>query len=289
MRRRMVEALVAAKRELHPELRRPLTWARLHAVCRRERVALCLADLPPEHPAQLVPYFDRWSILISDDLSMKERVRLAAHELAHVWAHHDAQHERWELVYQDLHPAPDDPAEREANAVAWLLIEGASELPAEPRPTRRSPAIVVPQPFNPYAVAPVAGRARRQPVYGGRVMETRLQSILRRVRPMPRPMKAGPRDDERVVRYEQGGVVRYVDSEGFRWTLYDVRYHPQRETLSLGNLAAQCRVFVGQSGERRRYAFTRWESRDVAARHLDRQFRDAERVPVKPAALAMRA
>jgi hypothetical protein len=158
MRRRMVEALVAAKRELHPELRRPLTWARLHAVCRRERIALCLADLPPEHPAQLVPYFDRWSILVSDDISMKERVRLAAHELAHVWAHHDAQHERWELVYQDLHPSPDDPAEREANAVAWLLIEGASDLPAEPRPSRRTPAIVVPRPLNPYAVPAVTGR-----------------------------------------------------------------------------------------------------------------------------------
>jgi hypothetical protein len=192
MRRQMVEALVAAKREMHPELRRPLTWARLHAVCRRERITLALADLPPEHPAQVVPYFDRWSILISDDISMKERVRLAAHELAHVWAHHDAQHERWELVYQDLHPSPDDPAEREANAVAWLLIEGASDLPAEPRPSRRTPAIVVPRPINPYAVPAATGLARQQPLYGGRVMETRLQRALRLARPLPRPMKAGP-------------------------------------------------------------------------------------------------
>jgi hypothetical protein len=45
---------------------------------------------------------------------------------------------------------------------------------------------------------------------------------------------------------------------------------------------------VRETGERRRYAFTRWESRDVAARHLDRQFRDAERVPVKAAPVASR-
>jgi hypothetical protein len=95
-----LEAIVAAKRELHPELARPLTWARFRAVCRREGVHLCCVPLPKEQPAQLVPFFGRWSILVSDEIAPRERVKLAAHELGHLWAHHDPQHERWEIVYQ---------------------------------------------------------------------------------------------------------------------------------------------------------------------------------------------
>lgn len=276
-RARWLEALVARKREAHPELARPLTWARLRGVCAREGVHLSLADLPPEQPAQLLPFFARWTILVADDLAMRERVRLAAHELAHVWAHHDPEHERWEVVYHAVHPAPNDPAEREANAIAWLLLEGVADLPAaSPRPVRRR-ARDVPPAFDPYTAPLTLTVDRRTPRYGGQEGETPLQRALRRVRPAPRPMAMDvPRSDAETVLYEPGGVVRYVDAEGRRWRVYDVAVVPTRQIVSLGSELARYRVFVNAIGVRRKYVFrSKWELRDVAARHFERQLREA--------------
>jgi hypothetical protein len=124
-----LEAIVAAKREQHPELARPLTWNRLQAICRRERVVLADRPLPKQQPAQLVPFLDHWAILVSDECGPRERLKLAAHELGHLWAHHDPHHERWELVYQIDSPAPGGAQEREADGIAMLLLEGTGHVP----------------------------------------------------------------------------------------------------------------------------------------------------------------
>jgi hypothetical protein len=176
-----LEAIAAAKRELHPELARPLTWAHLRAVCAREGVHLEVAAMPPEQPAQLVPFFNRWTILVSKDVVPRERVRLAAHEIGHLWAHHDPQHDRWELVYQIAPPAPDGGQEREAEGIAFLLVEGLAAFP--PRP-RRAPAVAVAaaqQLQDPYSLAPTAVTfTRREPRYGGaKHPESRLQQAIR--------------------------------------------------------------------------------------------------------------
>lgn len=179
-----LEAIVAAKREQHPELARPLTWTRLHAVCRRERVTLTLAPLPKEQPAQLVPYFGHWAILVSDECAPRERVKLAAHELGHLWAHHDPHHERWELVYQIDSPAPGGAEEREADGVAYLLLEGLAVFP--PRP-RRAPVVAIAaitRLSDPYLVpAASVTVGRREPRYGRPMLgESRLEQAIRLAR-----------------------------------------------------------------------------------------------------------
>lgn len=176
-----LERIVAAKRELHPELAKQLTWSRLQAVCRREGIYLCCASLPKEQPAQLVPFFSRWSILVSDEIAPRERVKLAAHELGHLWAHHDHQHERWELVFQIVSPTPGGALEREADGIAHLLLEGLTTFP----PKRvKPPAIAVAavqQLADPYAEAPRSvSVGRRVPRYGGKLLpESRLDQALR--------------------------------------------------------------------------------------------------------------
>jgi hypothetical protein len=150
-------------------------------VCRREGIYLCCVPLPKEQPAQLVPYFDRWSILVSDEIAPRERVKLAAHELGHLWAHHDPQHERWELVYQIMSPAPGGAQEREADGIAFLLLEGRTTFP--PR-ERKAPAIAVraaTQLADPYLhPARAVAIGRRDPRYGGKVLvESRLAQAIR--------------------------------------------------------------------------------------------------------------
>jgi hypothetical protein len=124
-----LEAIVAAKRDLHPDLVRPLTWSRLQAVCRREGIYLCCVPTTEGAAGAARP------LLRSVEHSRLRRdrparaLKLAAHELGHLWAHHDPQHERWELVYQIMSPAPGGAQEREADGIAFLLLEGRTTFP----------------------------------------------------------------------------------------------------------------------------------------------------------------
>jgi hypothetical protein len=173
---------VAAKREQHPELARPLTWNRLQGVCRRERVVLAVVPLPKEQPAQLAPYLNRWAIFVSDECTPRERLKLAAHELGHLWAHHDPLHERWELVYQIDSPAPGGAQEREADGIALLLLEGLAVFPARPRRLPAAAVAAVAQLTDPYSpTAPaISAVGRRVPRYGGKQLpESRLSQAIR--------------------------------------------------------------------------------------------------------------
>jgi hypothetical protein len=183
-----LEAIVAAKRELHPELARPLTWTRLRAVCRREGVHLCCVPLPKEQPAELVPFLGRWSILVSDECAPRERVKLAAHELGHLWAHHDPHHERWELVYQIDSPAPGGALEREADGIAMLLLEGLATFPPRPRRATATAIAAIERLVDPYSdrAPTITCIGRRQPKYGGaKLTESRLSQALRMARRVP--------------------------------------------------------------------------------------------------------
>ena len=282
----------AALRERHPELAGRLSWSGLQRVLERDEVVVC--KLPIREKARMTAMGGVGVLTFNSSLPPREWLFAGAHEYAHWALHSDAEPTRHGYVTYSR-----DVREPEADYLAEWLLRGPDAKPAptlripwhEQRPVAPPPARRAPLPspaFDPYAARPVVGVGRRPPRYGALAIgESRVQQAMRLAKKLPRPMRAGPHSEEATVRYERDGV-RYIDPEGFRWTLYDVRYSPQRETLSLGNLAAQCRVFVGQTGERRRYAFTRWESRDVAARHLDRQFRDAVRLPMRAHELRQR-
>jgi hypothetical protein len=149
-----ISAVIDAKRAVHPELARPLTWPGLERICMRERIRLRVSPEPMPRPAQLIPFLGRWAILLSRAVPYRRHTYLAAHELGHLWLHHDRGHERWERVYNMDSNWADDPREDDAEVFASLVLLG-------PRSSR---------PFIPEA-------------------ETHVQHALRTMRRVPR----GPR------------------------------------------------------------------------------------------------
>jgi hypothetical protein len=128
-----IAAVIAAKRETHPELARPMTWPGFNRICDREGVAIRPAPLAMPRPAQLVPFLGTWSILLSADAPRRRLLYLASHELGHLWCHHDAAHERWERVFNMDPHWNDDPREDDAELFAQLLVMG---------PTRARPYVL---------------------------------------------------------------------------------------------------------------------------------------------------
>jgi hypothetical protein len=128
--------VIASKRELHPELARALTWPGFLRICGREGVEVRVRKAPTARPAQLVPFLGEWTIIISADTPFRRHTYLGAHELGHLWLHHDRTSERWERVYNmDVHWS-NDPREDEAELFASLVLMG---------PTRARPFIPIPE------------------------------------------------------------------------------------------------------------------------------------------------
>lgn len=128
-----IAQVIAAKRETHPELARPLTWPGLLRICERERVYVRVRKSGTARPAQLVPFLGEWTIIISGTTPFRRHTYLGAHELGHLWLHHDPLHERAERVYNmDAH-WPDDPREDDAELFASLVLMG---------PTRARPHLI---------------------------------------------------------------------------------------------------------------------------------------------------
>jgi Zn-dependent peptidase ImmA (M78 family) len=125
-----IQAIIAAKRQLHPELARALTWTGVQRICEREGVILRKASGPTPRPAQLVPFAGAWTILLSRDVPQRRYTYLAAHELGHLWLHHDAAAERWEHVFNMDVNWPDDPREDEAETFAALVLAGPTRARA---------------------------------------------------------------------------------------------------------------------------------------------------------------
>lgn len=125
-----ISSVIARKRELHPELARALSWPGIQRICEREGVDLFVAKSRMPRLAQLVPYDGAWSIMISHDAQVRRHTYLAAHELGHLWLHHDATSERWERVYNMDRNWADDPREDDAEMFATLVLAGPTRARA---------------------------------------------------------------------------------------------------------------------------------------------------------------
>lgn len=119
-----ISAVLDAKRAVHPELARPLTWPGLERICAREGVRVRVSPEPMPRPAQLVPFLGRWAILLSRAAPYRRHTYLATHELGHLWLHHDRTSERWERVYNMDANWADDPREDDAELFAQLVLMG---------------------------------------------------------------------------------------------------------------------------------------------------------------------
>lgn len=126
MRVEQIAAVITAKRDLHLELNRELAWPGFVRICEREGVKLRRAPTPMPRLAQLVPYLGRWAILYSADAPRRRHLYLGAHELGHLWLHHDSRHDRWERVYNMETHWHDDPREDDAELFASLVLMGPS-------------------------------------------------------------------------------------------------------------------------------------------------------------------
>lgn len=112
--------VVRRKLAVHPELAAPLTFDGLRRIMAREDVALLVGAC--ERPAQLVQYWGRWHIVIDADIPKRRYLYYAAHELGHLWLHHDPTAERWERVYNMDHWEGPDPREDDAETFCVIVL-----------------------------------------------------------------------------------------------------------------------------------------------------------------------
>lgn len=117
-----IAAVLAAKREQHPELAAPLRWPGFRRLLARENIALYVRALG--RPAQLVNFDGAWAILINANTPPRRHTYFGAHELAHLWLHHDPLCDRAEVCYNMDTDWPDDPREDEAEFLAACLLGG---------------------------------------------------------------------------------------------------------------------------------------------------------------------
>lgn len=122
MKESEIRAVIDRKREVHPELRQPLRWHGLRRILAREDVGLFLAPMPVHVNAQLVPYLGSWSVLINSAKPARRHTYYGAHELGHLWLHHDRYFERWETVFHMNHEWLADPEEDDAELFATLVL-----------------------------------------------------------------------------------------------------------------------------------------------------------------------
>ena len=62
--------------------------------------------------------------MLNKDLPFRRLTYRAAHELGHLWLHHDRRHERSERVYNMQVEWRDDPHEGDAELFASLVLMG---------------------------------------------------------------------------------------------------------------------------------------------------------------------
>lgn len=99
----------------HPRRRRVVLY--------RERVKLVVAPHPTL--AQLLPVLGAWTIIVDANASVIERTVGVAHEMAHLWLHHDPRFDRAETSVYDRSPAVWSVLEEaEADALAEMIVAG---------------------------------------------------------------------------------------------------------------------------------------------------------------------
>ncbi len=117
-------AAIHSRTSRHPELRRPLGWNGFKRICERERIQVFRRPLPRE--AQLVPFLGAWAILLNSELHPRRNTYFGAHELGHLWLHHDRTCERWERCFNLDVEWRDDPREDDAELFAMMVMQGPS-------------------------------------------------------------------------------------------------------------------------------------------------------------------
>jgi hypothetical protein len=278
---RELDAIVAELRAAHWALQHPLRHNGLRALLADQAIPVERRDLCV--PALTVLQFGRAAICLSNRLNPRESTPVLVEEYAHAKLHAG---DVGELTIHLTVMGSDDPREHEAHYVARCLLAGPGIACEYTTPARvPTPRPAFPFTFlDPYAGAPWGvTHARPEPRYGGRFGETALQRALRLARPLPRPMRAAPPSDAGIITYERDGAktrVRFVDEEGMRWTIHDIAFLPDRTVIEPGRPVAKYRYFVNANGARRLYQFSRWERRDVAPRHCERQLRESTQLPV---------
>jgi hypothetical protein len=119
-----ITAVIERKRAIHPELARALTWPGLQRICEREGIAMRMSSRRMPRPAQLVPFLGGWTIVLNRDTPHRRHTYLGAHELGHLWLHHDSHNERWERVFNMDEHWQADPREDDAEIFASLVLAG---------------------------------------------------------------------------------------------------------------------------------------------------------------------
>jgi hypothetical protein len=279
MNEAQIRERVAELRERYPELLAPLTWSGLRQLLAADdRLVIRKHRYGPK--ARIRAMGDVAVISFRIGLAASEWLFAGAHEWAHWLLHgsHDAPARGRGLRGQ----RESNPLEIEADFFARCLIAGvavqvpwpASDRRASPIPRPRTvPRVTV---FDPYAddVRVFIGRPLREPIY---------ESSRRRLRPARRSLEPTGK-----ILYQLEAVY-YADTGGQRWELRDVRVtlvegRVRQTEVALGSECARVRYFIRSDGERRVYYFTRWELRELALRHLERQIRESVPAPPKKAA-----
>jgi hypothetical protein len=136
-RRDEIRALLAQKRGLHPELRWPLTMQGLRRMLARESVALVIEPYP--RLGFLMPLLGSWTLIIDEGQPFDTRAMIGAHELAHLWLHHDPFFDRTETAVYDRSPDwYDDVREAEADYAAERMLAGPEEYELAVRDNTRA-------------------------------------------------------------------------------------------------------------------------------------------------------
>jgi hypothetical protein len=218
-------------------------------------------------PAQLIPFDGIWTIIIDDRLAVLEATIAIAHELAHLWLHHDPLFERWETEVFRNGNSPLE--EREADTFAELLVRGPGER------SKTSASIQVAD--RPHAPAPPASAPR---VYERHLAK---QAATGRWLARGRTFSDSPsEDDRRLTPDPSGRHLRYEDPSGRFWRIDDYRKVDGRwrRVRDYMRETVEVRVFTNSAGLRKAYRFAdRHEQRVRLVRHLDRQLAVAAPLP----------
>ena len=123
MTEEQILGVLEAKKRIHPELRRPMTWNGLRRILAREDVALIITEMA-KREAQLVQFDGAWAILLDSNASSRRYTYFGIHELGHLWLHHDSAADRSDRIYNMLDGPSRDTREDDAELFAVYALGG---------------------------------------------------------------------------------------------------------------------------------------------------------------------
>jgi Zn-dependent peptidase ImmA (M78 family) len=116
-------AIVRSKREIHPELARPLGWNGFRRILAREDISLVVTAMA-KRDAQLICFDGQWAILLNCNSCPRRHLYYGVHELGHLWCHHDPYCSRSERIYNMQEDDGEDPREEEAELFCVYVLGG---------------------------------------------------------------------------------------------------------------------------------------------------------------------